>query len=256
MCRARCKGLHQTLFRCFSSQQTYKKESTFGRETAEKSGAVEIQWGTAVYFSDSGKGRKMGLGNSLACSGGADRLLSPPIAKAPKGLRTATSPPMTFVKTSKLPLREPRKRARGGNRTEIGEPHAPKEMQDESRKPVSCDILPPATERHAAGTRPPSSALRGGWLAKGQTGFARGRTPSRAGNAFRSPVFPVFLHPQGLPCGKKVSSLRKAVHFFAESDSVFTAEKRPPGRRNAPYEQFLHPFFNSPAPVYGGLSCH
>ena len=102
----------------------------------------------------------------------------------------------------------------------------------------------------------PASAPQGEWLAKGQTGFARERTPSRAGKAFRIPVFPFFLHLQGLSCGKKVPSLRKAVRFFAESDSVFTAEKRPPGRRNAPYEQFLHPFFNSPAPVCSRPSCH
>ena len=102
----------------------------------------------------------------------------------------------------------------------------------------------------------PASAPRGEWLAKGQTGFARGRTPSRAGKALRSPVFPFFLHSQELPCGKKVSSLRKAVRFFAESDSVFTAEKRPQGQRNAPYEQFLHPFFNSPAPICNRPSCH
>ena len=102
----------------------------------------------------------------------------------------------------------------------------------------------------------PASAPQGEWLAKGQTRFARGRTPSGAGKAFRSPVFPVFLHPQGLPCGKKVPSLRKAVHFLAESDSVFTAKKRPPGRRNAPYKQFLHPLFNNPAPICDGPSCH
>ena len=102
----------------------------------------------------------------------------------------------------------------------------------------------------------PASAPQGEWLAKGQTGFARGRTSSRAGKALRSPVFPFFLHLQELPCGKKVSSLRKAVHFFAESDSVFTAKKRPPRRRNAPYKQFFRPFFNSPASVCGGPSCH
>ena len=102
----------------------------------------------------------------------------------------------------------------------------------------------------------PASAPRGKWLAKGQTGVARGRTPSGAGKAFRSLVFPFFLHPQELSCGKKVSSLRKAVRFFAESDSVFTAEKRPPGRRNAPYKQFLQSRFNSPAPACGGPSCH
>ena len=102
----------------------------------------------------------------------------------------------------------------------------------------------------------PASASRGEWLAKRQTGFARGRTPSRAGKAFRSLVFLFIPHPQEVPCGKKVSSLRKAVRFFAESDSAFTAKKRPPGRRNAPYKQFLHPFFNSPAPFCGGPSCH
>ena len=102
---------------------------------------------------------------------------------------------------------------------------------------------------------PPMSAPQGEWLAKGQTRFARGRTPSRAGKALRSPVFPFFLHPQGVPCGKKVSSLRKAVHFFAESNSVFTAKKQPSGRRNAPYKQFLHPRFNNPPLVCGGPSC-
>ena len=93
---------------------------------------------------------------------------------------------------------------------------------------------------------PSSSPLQGEWLAKGQTEFARRRTPSRTGKAFRGPVFPFIPHPQELPCGRKVSPLRKAVRFFAENDSVFTAKKHPPGRRNAPYKQFLHPFFNSP----------
>ena len=102
----------------------------------------------------------------------------------------------------------------------------------------------------------PASAPQGEWLAKGQTGFARGRTPSRAGKALRSPVFPFFLHSQELPYGKKASSLRKAVHFFAESGSVFISKKHPPRRRNAPYEQFLHPFFNSPALVCSRSSYH
>ena len=106
------------------------------------------------------------------------------------------------------------------------------------------------------GTPPLAPVPQGEWLAKGQTGFACGQTPSRAGKALRSPVFPFFMHPQELPCGRKVSSLRKAVHFFAESDSVFTAKKRPPGRRNAPYKQFLHPRFNSPAPVCDSPPCH
>ena len=256
MCRAHCKGLHQTLFRCFSSQQTYKKESTFGRETAEKSGAVEIQWRTAVYFSNSGKGRKTVLGNSLACSGGAGRLLSPPVAKAPKGLRTATSLQMIILsKRQDSPCENRANGCGAGTERKCANLTCPREcrMKAESR-----------SSRHSAvrhGTPcgwnpPPASAPQGEWLAKGQTGFARRRTPSRAGKAFRSPVFPVFLHPQELLCGKKVSSLRKAVHFFAESNSVFTAKKRPPERRNAPHKQFLHPVFNSPSSACSRPFCH
>ena len=116
-------------------------------------------------------------------------------------------------------------------------------MKAESRFPQHFAV------RHGTpcGRNPPStSAPQGERLAKGQTGLARGRTPSRAGKALRSPVLPLFLHSQEVPCGKKVSSLRKTVHFFAESDFVFTAKKRPPGRRNAPYKQFFRPFFNSP----------
>ena len=158
-----------------------------------------------------------------------------------------------FVKTSRQPLREPCKRARDETERKYANLTRPREcrMKAESR------FLRHFAVRHgtSCGRNPlPVSAPQGEWLAKGQTGFARGRTSSRAGKALRSPVFPFFLHLQELPCGKKVSSLRKAVHFFAESDSVFTAKKRPPRRRNAPYKQFFYPFFNTSASVCGGSS--
>ena len=126
-------------------------------------------------------------------------------------------------------------------------------MKAESRFPLHF-----AVRRGTPCGRPPSpaSAPQGEWLAKGQTGFARRRTPAGTGKAFLNPVFPVFLHPQELPCGKKVSSLRKAVRFFAEGDSVFTAKKQAQGQRNAPYKQFLHPVFNTPVPACGRPSCH
>ncbi len=118
-------------------------------------------------------------------------------------------------------------------------------MQNESRKPVPATFCRPP--RNAVRPEPsPRHPCKGNGFAKGQTEFARRRTPSRTGKAFRGPVFPFIPHPQELPCGRKVSPLRKAVRFFAENDSVFTAKKHPPGRRNAPYKQFLHPFFNSP----------
>ena len=158
-----------------------------------------------------------------------------------------------FVKTSRQPCRN-RANGRGtGTGRKCVNLARPKErrMKAESRFPRHFV----ARYGTPCGRNPLSaSALQREWLAKGQTGFARGRTSSRAGKALRSPVFPFFLHLQELPCGKKVSSLRKAVHFFAESDSVFTAKKRPPRRRNAPYKQFFYPFFNTSASVCGGSS--
>ena len=158
---------------------------------------------------------------------------------------------------SAIPGREERRPPETGTGTErkcanLAHPRECR-MKAESRFPQHFAV------RHGTpcGRNPPStSAPQGERLAKGQTGLARGRTPSRAGKALRSPVLPLFLHSQEVPCGKKVSSLRKTAHFFAESDFVFTAEKRPPGRRNAPYKQFLYPFFNTSTSVCGGPSCH
>ena len=208
--------------------------------------------GTAVYFSGSGKERKMALGNSLACFDGADRLLS---RRHPKASGQQHVPNYILSKRQDS-FCENRANGRGAEtERKCANLTRPREcrMKAGSRFPRHFA----ARRGTPCGRNPPlASAPRGEWLAKGKTGFARGRTPSRAGKALRSPVFPVFLHPQGVPCGKKVSSLRKAVRFFAESDSVFTAKKRPPGRRNAPYKQFLHPVFNNSAPFCGGPSCH
>ena len=178
----------------------------------------------------------------------------PLVVKAPKGQRTATSSPMTFLSKRQD---SPCGNHANGHGTETERKYANLTRPRECRMKAESRFLRHFAVRHGTpcGRNPlPVSAPQGEWLAKGQTGFARGRTSSRAGKALRSPVFPFFLHLQELPCGKKVSSLRKAVHFFAESDSVFTSKKRPPGRRNAPYKQFLHPFFNSPASVCGGSS--
>ena len=218
-------------------------------------GSVEIQWGAAVNFSDSRKERKMGLGPP--CMFRWRR--PPPVVSCREGAKRPAdsnkSPNDILSKRQDSPC-ENRANGRG---TGTGRKYAnltlPRvcRMKAESRFPRHFAV----SHGTPCGRNPlPASAPRGEWLAKGQTRFARERTPSRAGKAFRIPVFPFFLHLQGLSCGKKVPSLRKAVRFFAESDSVFTAEKRPPGRRNAPYKQFLHPFFNSPAPVCSRPSCH
>ena len=197
-------------------------------------------------------GRKRALGNSLACFGGAGRLLS---RKCQKACGRQQVPNAIVSKRQNSPCENHANGRGAGAERKCANLARPRtcRMKAESRFPRHF------AARHGTpcGRTPLlASAPQGEWLAKGQTEFARGRTPSRAGNAFRSPFFPLFLHPQGVPCGKKVSPLRKAAHFFAESDSVFSAEKRPPRRRNAPYEQFLHPRFNSPASVCGGPSCH
>ncbi len=221
MCRARCKGLHQTLFRCFSSQQTYKKESTFGRETAEKSGAVEIQWGDSRIFQQFRKGKKDGP-RKLPCLFRWRR--QPPVAfcrESAKRPADGNKSPMTFLSKRQDSPCENRANGRGtGTERKCANLTRPREckMKAESR------FLRHFAVSHGTpcGRNPlPASAPQGEWLAKGQTRFARGRTPSRAGKAFRSPAFPVFLHPLGLPCGKKFRlcgrrfiSLRKAIPFL------------------------------------------
>ena len=67
----------------------------------------------------------------------------------------------------------------------------------------------------------PTSAPQGEWLAKGQTGFARGRTPSRAGKAFEALFFPSFCTRRNCLaakkfrlCGRRFISLQKAILFF------------------------------------------
>ena len=194
----------------------------------------------------------MALGNSHACFGGADRLLSRRCQKAGGQQQISND---ILSKRQGCPCRN-RANGRGtGTGRKCANLMRPGKcrMKAESRFPRHFAV------RHGTpcGRNPlPASAPQVEWLAKGQTGFACVRTPSRPGKAFRNPVFPFFLHPQGVPCGKKVSSLRKAAHFFAESDSVFTAKKRPPRRGNAPYKQFLPPLFNSPAPACSRPSCH
>ena len=215
-------------------------------------GAVETQWGQPYIPAIRGREERRPSGTPLPVS-------MAPAASCHEGVqRTADSnksPNNILSKRQDSPC-ENRANGRGaGTERKCANLTRPREcrMKAESRFPRHF------AARHGTpcGRSPlPTSAPRGEWLAKGQTGFACGRTPSGTGEAFRSPVFPLFLHPRGVPCGKKVSSLRKAVHFFAESDSVFPAKKRPSGRRNAPYKQFLHPFFNSLAPICGGLPCH
>ena len=173
--------------------------------------------GTAVYFSGSGKERKMALGNSLACFDGSSRLLSRRHQKA--GGRQQV-PKLHFVKTSRQPLREPRKRAWGENRTEMRESHTPKGMQGESRKPVSATFCRPP--RNAVRPEPaPRQSREGNGLQKDKRGLhAGGLHPDRE-KPSKAQFFPSSCARRNCLaakkfrlCGKRFTSLRKAILFL------------------------------------------
>ena len=181
----------------------------------------------------------MALGNSLPCFGGAGR---PCREGAKRPADSNKSPKFILSKRQDSPCEN---RA-NGHGTGTGRKCANLARPRECRMKAENWFPRHFAARHGTpcGRNPLSaSAPRGEWLAKGQTGVACGRTPSGTGKAFRSSVFLFFQHSQELLCGKKASSLRKAVHFFAESDPVFIAKKRLSGRRNAPYKQFFPPEF-------------
>ena len=202
-------------------------------------------------------GKKTAIGNSLACFDEAGRLLSRKCQKAcgRQQVPNAIVSKRQNVKTSKQPLRKPRRRARDGTKTEIREPRAPKDMQDESRKPVSATFCRPP--RNAVRPEPAPRVSPARVMACKRTNGVCTQTDSiQSGKSPPKPFFPPLSAPAG-------SALRQKSFAFAEGGSFlygkrfcFSAEKRPPRRRNAPYEQFLHPRFNSPASVCGGPSCH
>ena len=170
--------------------------------------------GTAVYFSGSGKERKMALGNSLACFDGSSRLLSRRHQKA--GGRQQV-PKLHFVKTSRQPLREPRKRAWGENRTEMRESHTPKGMQGESRKPVSATFCRPPRNAVRPELSPRVSPARG--MACKRTNRVCMRADSiQSGESPPKPCFSLLPAPAG-------TALRQKSFVFAESGSFLCGKR-------------------------------
>ena len=139
------------------------------------------------------------------------------IAKAPKGRRTAISPPMTFYQNVKTALQEPRKRARDGNRTEMREPHAPREMQDESRKPVLATFCRPP--RNAVRPEPSlASAPQGEWLAKkDKRGLHAGGLHPERKKPSEAPFFPLSAPAE--------TALRQKSFVFAEGGSFLCGKR-------------------------------
>ena len=169
---------------------------------------------TAVYFSGSGKKRKMGLGNPPAYFGDAGRLLS---RSRQKACRQQQVPNDIFVKTSRQPLREPRKRARDGNRTKIREPRAPKGMQDESRKQVFTTFCRPP--RNAVRPEPvPRVSPARGMACKRTNGVCTRADSIQSGKSPPKPCFSRLSAPAG-------TALRQKSFVFAEGGSFLCGKR-------------------------------
>ena len=160
----------------------------------------------------------------------------PPVVKEPEGLRAATSPKFHFVKTSKQPLRELRKTARDGHRTEMREPRAPKGMQDESRKPVSATFCRPprnavrqepalhvSPARGTAGKRTNGACTRADSIQSGKSPPKPCFTPlsALAGSALRQKSF-VFAEDGSFLCGKRFCFYRGKTTAGTEKCSIQT----------------------------------
>ena len=158
----------------------------------------------------------MTIGNSLACFGGAGRLLS------------RRQAPNDIVKTSKQPLREPRKRARDGNKTEMREPHTPKRMQDESRKPVPATFCRQPRNAVRQEPAPRVSPARG--MAGKRTNEVCTRADSiQSGKSLPKPCFSRLSAPAGTALRQKSSVFAEGGSFLCGKRFCFFREKTTAG---------------------------
>ena len=118
---------------------------------------------------------------------------------------------------SRQTLREPRKRARDRNGTEMREPRAPREMQDESRKPVSATFCRPPRNAVRPEPAPRVSPARG--TAGKRTNGVCTRTDSiQSGKSPPKPCFSLLPAPAG-------TALRQKSFVFAESGSFLYGKR-------------------------------
>ena len=181
----------------------------------------------------------MGTAVSLVCFGGVGRLLS---RRRQKGSRQQQFPKFHFVKTSRQPLREPRKRARDGNRTEMREPHAPKGMQDESRKPVSATFC-----------RPPRSAVRlepaprvtpaRGTACKRTNGVCTRADSVQIGKSLPKPCSSLLPAPAGTALRQKSFVFAEGGSFLCGKRFCFFREKTPAGTEICSIQTVSPPVF-------------
>ena len=146
------------------------------------------------------------------------------------------------VKTSKQPLRKPRRRARDGNRTEIREPRAPKDMQDESRKPVSATFCRPPRNAVRPEPAPRVSPARG--MACKRTNRVCTRTDSiQSGKSLPKPCFSPLSAPAGTALRQKSFSFAEGSSFLCGKRFCFYLEKTPAGTEKCSIQTVSPPVF-------------
>ena len=138
-------------------------------------------------------------------------------AKRPADGNKSPMPLCQNVKTSKQPLREPRRRVRDGNRTEIREPRAPKDMQDESRKPVSATFCRPPRNAVRPELSPRVSPARG-MACKRTNGVCTRADFIWDGKSLPKPSFSLLPAPA-------VTALWQKSFVFAESGSLLCGKR-------------------------------
>ena len=170
-----------------------------------KKGAVEIHWGQPHISAVPGREERWPSGTPLHVS-------AAPAASCREG-----KPQIHFVKTSRHPLREPCKRARDGNKTEMREPHAHKGMQDESRKPVPATFC--RQPRNAVRQEPAPRVSPAMGMAGKRTNGVCTRTDSiQNGKSLPKPCFSLPSAPAG-------TVLRQKSFVFAEGSSFLCGKR-------------------------------
>ena len=194
--------------------------------------SAKIQWGTTVYFSGSGKGRKTGLGNSLACFGSAASLLS---RRRQKAGGQQQVPNDILSKRQDSPC-ENRVNGRGtGTEWKCANLACPREcrMKAESRFPrhfavrhgTPCGRNPARVSpaREMAGKRTNGVCTRADSIQSGKSApkpcFSL--LPAPAGTALRQESF-VFAEDGSFLCGKRFCFYRGKTTAGTEKCSIQT----------------------------------
>ena len=159
----------------------------------------------------------MGLGNALACSGGAGPSCCLLSRKRQMACGWQQVPNDHFVKTSRQPLREPRKRARAGTERKCANLTCPREcrMKAESRFPATF-CRPP---RNAMRQEPaPLVSPARGMACKRTNGVCTRADSIQSRKCLPKPCFSRLSAPAG-------TALRQKSFVFAESGSFLCGKR-------------------------------